>query len=153
MNIIREIRSVGMPRSPAWRVHDGTCMPVAPGSCPGVEFRNGWRVPPDTYLATDWEHATGKGFWWHSGGPLDIVAFLPSIDFSSAKRARAAIRATILAHHRSGSTDWINDELARDIIALFASRAVAPTPEFPAASGRRANSRFRFSSDAELTDY
>ena len=80
------------------------------------------------------------------------MAFLPSIDFGSAKKVRAAIRATILAHYRSGGTDWVNDELAKDIVALLASRVALARKIHPRAD-RKADDGFRSSSDAELTDY
>ena len=100
-------------------------MPVAPTSQPGVAFRNGWRVPPAQYTAAHWVEF-GRGFWRHLGGPLDIVAFLPSYQ-SPAARWRRAVCHLISERFGGGAEDGIYERLADDIIALLNTRAGGDT--------------------------
>ncbi len=111
-----------MALPPGWLVHDGQAIPVAPGSQPGVAFRNGWRVPPAQYAASHWTEL-GTGFWQHAGGPLDIVAFLPSYGPQSNAQWRAAVRTMIGQRLGTECDERINEGLADDIIALMNSRS------------------------------
>jgi len=96
-------------------------MPVAPGSQPGVAFRNGWRVPPAQYPASHWIEL-GTGFWQHVGGPLDIVAFLPSYATQTTAHWRSAVRTMIGQRLGREFDDRINEGLADDIVALMNMR-------------------------------
>ena len=95
-------------------------MPVPPRSQPGVAFRNGWRVPPAYYSASHWVEF-GRDFWRHTGGPLDIVAFLPSYRTQAVARWRTALCSMIGKRFGNETDPWSNELLADDIIALLKS--------------------------------
>ncbi len=101
-------------------------MPVASDSQPGVTFRNGWRVPPAQYPASHWIEL-GTGFWRHVGGPLDIVAFLPSYGTQATAHWRSAVRTMIDQRLGGELDDRINEGLADDIVALMNSRSTSDT--------------------------
>jgi len=121
VNIVASIRGANAAACPGWLVHDGRSLPVVPTSQPGVAFRHGWRVPPAQYAASHWLEF-GQDFWRHIGGPLDIVAFLPSYRSPAAARWRAAVCTMISERFGSDADEAINKRLADDIIALLNTR-------------------------------
>jgi hypothetical protein len=121
VNILASIRGANAAAFPGWLVHDGQSLPVAPASQPGVAFRNGWRVPPAQYPASHWLEF-GRDFWRHIGGPLDIVAFLPSYRSPAAARWRSAVCTMISERFGGDADEVINERLADDIIALLNTR-------------------------------
>jgi hypothetical protein len=121
VNLQASIRGAKVAPYPGWLAHDGVTMPVAPASQPGVAFRNGWRVPPAHYAASHWLEF-GRDFWRHIGGPLDIVAFLPSYHSQTAAHWRSAVCSMISERFGREADERINERLADDIIALLHSR-------------------------------
>lgn len=113
---------------PGWLAHDGAGLPVSPTSQPGVAFRNGWRVPPAHYSASHWLEF-GRDFWRHVGGPLDIVAFLPSYRSHTAARWRAALCNMISERLGTETNDRTNELLASDIMALLNTRETGDAAE------------------------
>jgi hypothetical protein len=126
MNVLASIRGADTAPCPGWLVHDGRTMPVAPASQPGVAFRNGWRVSPAQYTAAHWIEC-GRDFWRHLGGPLDIVAYLPSYRPPPAARWRAALCNLIGERLGGDAGDGISERLADDIIALLGARTGCDT--------------------------
>jgi len=124
VNVVASIRGAKIAPYPGWLAHDGRCLPVAPASQPGVAFRNGWRVPPAHYPASHWLEF-GRDFWRHIGGPLDIVAFLPSYRSPAAARWRSAVCTMISERLGSEADETVNQRLADDIIALLIARDTA----------------------------
>ena len=129
MSYVNSIRGP-LARRSSWIAHDGTSVPVPPDSRPGVAFRSGWRVEPEQYCASHWAE-----FWLHADCPMDILAFLPSSGAGARERARSAVRALISARYRRGTTEWINDELADDLIALLHLRRVQLRRPFDGRAG------------------
>ena len=123
MNVQSSIRGANLAPYPGWLPHDGRALPVDLSSQPGVAFRNGWRVPPAQYPASHWLEF-GRDFWRHIGGPLDIVAFLPSYRSPAAARSRTAVSAMISERFGHAPDDAINERLADDIIALLNTRSM-----------------------------
>lgn len=121
MNAQASIRGAKDAPYPGWLAHDGAAMPVTPASQPGVAFRNGWRVPPGHYSASHWL-GLGRDFWRHAGGPLDIVAFLPSYRSHLAARWRKALCGMISERFGNDPDGRINEQLADDILALLNPR-------------------------------
>ena len=126
VNVQASIRSDKSAPYPGWLVHDGGAIPVALTSQPGVAFRNGWRVPPAQYPASHWLEF-GRNFWRHVGGPLDIVAFLPSYRSTATAHWRAAVCAMISERFGTEASDGVNERLADDIIALLNARETGET--------------------------
>jgi hypothetical protein len=121
VNAQASIRGAKDAPYPGWLAHDGAAMPVPAQSQPGVAFRNGWRVPPAHYSAAHWLEF-GRDFWRHTGGPLDIVAFLPAYRSHATARWRAALCALIGERLGTPAGDRINELLADDIMALLNAR-------------------------------
>ena len=121
MNDLSSIRASQAVRFTGWLFHDGRGMPVPPDGLPGVAFRNGWRVAPSCYLARHWV-GIGWDSWCHSGGPLDIVAFLPSYGLRPVTPWHSEVCAMIRDRYPCETDTWINERLADDLIALFATR-------------------------------
>jgi hypothetical protein len=128
VNAQASIRGANDAPYPGWLVHDGVAMPVPARSQPGVAFRNGWRVPPAHYSAAHWIEL-GRNFWHHTGGPLDIVAFLPAYRSRAAARWRAALCSMISDRFGTETDDRTNELLADDIMALLNSRATGDLTE------------------------
>jgi hypothetical protein len=93
-------------------------MPVAPDGQPGVAFRNGWRVAPARYLASHWVDI-GWDSWRHDGGPLDIVAFLPSYAPKPMAPWRSVVCTMIRERFPNEIDNRINERLADDLIAFL----------------------------------
>lgn len=127
MNVQASIRGAPIAPYPGWLAHDGRALPVAATTQPGVAFRNGWRVPPGQYPASHW-FEFGRNFWLHIGGPLDIVAFLPSYRSHASARWRSAVCTMISERFGTDADDGINERLADDILALLHSRGTCDAP-------------------------
>jgi len=131
VSYFNSIRDPLARRCSTWIAHDGTRVPVLPESRPGVAFRNGWRVEPEQYRASHW-----VDFWQHADRPMDIIAYLPSPGARATTQARSAVRALISARYRSGTTEWIDDALADDLIALLDWQRVQLRRPFGGRAGR-----------------
>lgn len=133
MNFPASIRDARTAPNAGWLTHDGVALPVAPTSQPGVVFRNGWRVPPGEYPASHWLEF-GRDFWRHVGGPLDIVAFLPSYGWAAAALSHSAVSGMIRTTFGDDAGEGIAERLADDIIALLSTRgrsaAYGDLPDF-----------------------
>ena len=60
--------------------------------------------------------------WQHSGGPLGIVAYLPAQEARWKTIYRAVGRALITHRYQRDTTDWIDNDLADELLELFAAQ-------------------------------